>query len=167
MKLYTKDLQRQVYELTHNSCSQCVWRVDTFTSRLPPTRANKGGSGLSFSFLICLRDCLRPARGKDSYQMSVQNITVRLLVIATAHAARTITNHIKASVCARSPFVGVRAHSCFAHLLASHQSPRPPPPIPQSIRTGCLRYQHATLKSQTAGSAGSHRRTPTHLHIHI
>lgn len=31
------------------------------TSRLPPTLARRGGSGLSFSFLKCRRECLRPA----------------------------------------------------------------------------------------------------------
>lgn len=30
------------------------------TSMLPPTRASKGGSGLSFSLLSCRRECLRP-----------------------------------------------------------------------------------------------------------
>lgn len=30
------------------------------TSILPPTRASKGGRGLSFSFFSCRRDCLRP-----------------------------------------------------------------------------------------------------------
>lgn len=138
----------------------CLKRADTFTSRLPPTRANRGGSGLSFSFLICLRDCLRPARGSDSYQKSVQSITVCLFIISTARTARTIAIHIKGSVCSLSTSIGVCAHACFPHLLASHQSPHPPPQIPQSIRTGCLRYQHATLKPQTAGSA-------THLHIHV
>lgn len=34
------------------------------TSILPPTRASKGGRGLSFSFFSCRRECLRPPTKK-------------------------------------------------------------------------------------------------------
>lgn len=43
---------------------------------LPPTRASKGGRGLSFSFLSCRRDCLRPpVTGRAAVRPSLSTLT--------------------------------------------------------------------------------------------
>lgn len=53
------------------------------TSILPPTRASRGGRGLSFSFFSCRRECLRPPTTSTKRNFRDQGVCERVWLYCT------------------------------------------------------------------------------------
>ena len=116
---------------------------------LPPTRASKGGRGLSFSLLSCRRDCLRPPTGDQSEAIVKQKNKKK-------KRTHSITSLIDNNLCDAAFFggcvwceqekSGTRVMMQPAtYLQASPRNLRPRPRTPQSTPTDCLKDHPAIL----------------------
>lgn len=110
---------------------------------LPPTRARRGGRGLSFSFFSCRRECLRPPEALTQRIFRILRKQKRL-------SQKKNKNH-------------------KVYHQASPRSLRPRPRTPRSTPTDCLKDHPAILSPHIKetqhvafASTGGHPRAPRH-----
>lgn len=137
------------------------------TSMLPPTRARRGGRGLSLSLFSCLLDCRRPPGGAAPPQVlsrarGVLSHPVPQLTPGQQDplgpAPKDDGRQLPDTQPGPAQGPGAETHSA---LPASPQSPRPHPQSRWNILTGCLRAHPATLRASSRGAPSElHKQKP-------
>lgn len=146
------------------------------TSILPPTRARRGGRGLSLSLLSCLLDCRRPPGGSPT--TASQRGPGHPDPTPPTNSPRTVSPLRETSTAALPPVLTARGYpnwpphpprvaSADTHsaLPVFPQSPRLHPRSQWNIPTGCPRARPATLGGPAEGrrvscASGSPSRGP-------